>query len=106
MKLLSMTLLASAVATTTFGIAAHGFSSDFLSVLFAPEWIFVLNFFGVFLSLYVQESVGWSWLSSAPSFFVLCTLGNWLVYFLLAKVVLFLTRKFSQNNLHARHIAS
>jgi hypothetical protein len=59
MKLTLTTLLAAAVATTILELVgrSYGFSPAPVLWLFLPKWIFVPNFFGVFLGLYLQSSV-------------------------------------------------
>lgn len=106
MKLFSTSLLAAAGATTILELVGrfYGFSPAPVLWLFLPHWIVVPNFIGVFVGLFVQAFVGWSgWLSSDLSSLVLCTLGNWLAYFAIAKLAVFLKGKVSQASL-ANHL--
>ena len=105
MKLSFTSLLAAAGATTILEIVGrfYGFSPAPVLWLILPKWIVVPNFIGVVVGLFVQASVGWSgWLSSDLSSLVLCTLGNWLAYFAIAKLAMFSKGKVSQAPLASR----
>jgi hypothetical protein len=102
MKLRLMTLLAALMATAILEIVGrfYGFSAAPVLWLFLPTWIVAPSWVGVMVGLLVQASVGWSgWLSSGASSLILCTLGNWLTYFLLVKLAIFTRGKVSQHSL-------
>ncbi|MFZ3213411.1 MAG: hypothetical protein WA188_18060 [Terriglobales bacterium] len=101
MKLIVITLLIAVAATSIFAIAGHFYR---LSPTPGGMWLvlgkslFVLNFPGFAVAILAHSVIGWSGRVSSdfPSL-VLCALGDWLGYFGVAKLALFLKHKISSH---------
>ena len=101
MKLAVITLLIAVAATSILAVAGHCYRlspTPGVVWLFFSKSLFVLNFPGFAVAILVHSVIGWSGrLSSDFPSLVLCALGDWLGYFGVAKLALFLKQKISSH---------
>jgi len=99
MKLVVITLLIAVAATSILAAAGHFYRSSAApgaAWLFFGRSLFVLNFPGLAVAMLVYSVMGWSGrISSDFSSLVLCAFGDWLGYFGVARLALFLKHKIS-----------
>ena len=99
MKLFVVTLLIALAATSILAVTGHFYRSSPTPGaiwLFVRKLLFVLNFPGVMVAILVHSLMDWSVrISRDLSSLALCALGDWLGYFGVAKLALFLKQKIS-----------
>jgi len=101
MKLVVITLLIAVTATSILAVGGHCYrlsATPGAMWLFFGRSLFVLNFPGVLVAMLVHSIMGWSArISSDFPSLVFCALGDWVGYFGVAKLALFLKHKISSD---------
>ena len=100
MKLVVITLLISFAATSILAVGGRFYRSPTPGAMwvFFGRLLFVLNFPGLTAAILVESLTGRpAQLSNDFLSLVLCALGNWLGYFGVAKLALFLKHKISSD---------